>query len=234
MVRGPARSGKSAVLRDLALALRLGHPELDLSYVLVAGRPEEATELETDAPFPVLCTTFDEPDTRHTQVVDIATERARRLAEHQRDTVLIVDGINALVRASNAVGPATGRSFTEGVDLAALARARRLLGTARAIPGGGSVTVITSLQTGTPADDAIGRELSGHENWLLPLTLDGRFPSVDLAQVHTVDRFLAGDERERRARWRSRVGTDLEAAQHLDLDNVPPPGEQAASFPGRS
>jgi len=209
LVRGQSRAGKSAVLRELARALHTSGAGLDVSYLLIAGRPEEAHELETEAPHAVLATTFDEPETRHVQVVDMATERARRLAEHQRDVVLVVDTLNAVARAGNATTPATGHTLPGGLDVAALARVRRLLATARAIPSGGSVTVLAGLQTGSVGDEALAAELAGYENWLLPLLPGGaELPRVDLEALRTEGRFLDAAAAAEVATWRRRVAED--------------------------
>lgn len=185
LLAGPARSGKTTLLETIARGVVRNHPDVLVILALVAARPEDVTALEASLTAEVVSTTFDEPDTRHVQVAELAMERARRLVEHGRHVVLLVDTVNALVRASQATVPLSGRSLSGGLDLAALQKARRLFGSARAIAGGGSLTVVAAVEAepDRPVDGAVLDELRGLENAAIWLdgeaARDGRHPAID-------------------------------------------------------
>lgn len=203
LVEGPARSGKSSVLKSIARGLTAFHPDVHVMVVLVAERPEDVTEIEQSVSAEVLATTFDEPDARHVQVAEMAVERARRLAEHKRDVVVLLDSVNKLVQAVHATTAPSGR-FTAGFDAVAVQRVRRLLGAGRALREGGSLTLMASLQTG--ADDALAAAFHGTENASIVLDGDaanaGIFPAIDPVRSRTHRAELLVDREAHAARLR--------------------------------
>ncbi len=201
LVEGPARSGKSTVLRTIARGLSAFHRDVHVMVVLVAERPEDVTEIEQSLSAEVLATTFDEPDARHVQVAEMAVERARRLVEHKRDVVVLLDSLNKLVQATHATVPASGRT-TAGYDAVAVQRARRLLGAGRALREGGSLTMVATLQTErTPGLEAA---FHGTENVSIVLdgdaALAGLYPAIDPLRTRTHRAELLIDAEARRAR----------------------------------
>ena len=205
LVEGPARSGKSSVLRSIAKGLSAFHEDIHVMVVLVAERPEDVTEIEQSLGAEVLATTFDEPDARHVQVAEMAVERARRLAEHKKDVVVLLDSLNKLVQATHATAPPSGR-ITAGYDAVAVQRVRRLLGAGRALREGGSLTMVATLQTeraGDPAD-SLGRAFHGTENVSIVLdgdaALAGLHPALDPLRTRTHRAELLIDADARRAR----------------------------------
>ena len=199
LVEGPARSGKSTVLRSIARGLSAFHPDVHVMVVLVAERPEDVTEIEQSLSAEVLATTFDEPDARHVQVAEMAVERARRLVEHKRDVVVLLDSLNKLLQATHATVPTSTR-LTAGYDAVAVQRVRRLLGAGRALREGGSLTMVATLQT----DEALGRAFHGTENASIVLdgdaALAGLFPAFDPVRTRTHRAELLIDADARRAR----------------------------------
>jgi transcription termination factor Rho len=189
LVVGPPRSGRSTVLATLARAVVATRPDAALFTVLIAERPEEAAELAQALPGDVVTTTFDEPETRHVQVVDMVIERAKRLVENGRDAVVLVDSLTRLARAAHASAPASGRTLPGGLDASAVQRVRRLLGAARAVAEGGSLTVVGVLDAATcgQADAALLAELRGAANLELHLTEPGDVaPTIDVAGSGTL------------------------------------------------
>ncbi|MSP54893.1 MAG: transcription termination factor Rho [Myxococcales bacterium] len=199
LVEGPARSGKSTVLRSVARGLSAFHPDVHVMMVLVAERPEDVTEIEQSLSVEVLATTFDEPDARHVQVAEMAVERARRLVEHKRDVVVLLDSLNKLVQATHATVPASSRLIA-GYDAVAVQRVRRLLGAGRALLEGGSLTMVATLQT----DEALVRAFHGTENAGIVLdgdaALAGLFPAFDpvLSRTHRAELLIDADARRAR------------------------------------
>jgi transcription termination factor Rho len=182
LVVGPPRSGRTSVVRALAQALAAQHPEATLMVVLIAERPEEATELQRAVKAVHVASTFDEPDTRHVQVADMAIERAKRLVELRKDVIVLVDSLTRLARAAQTVTAPSGRVLPGGLDAAAAQRVRRFLGAARAAEEGGSLTVIGVLDAAesSEADASLAAELRGAANLELHLERNegGAFPSV--------------------------------------------------------
>lgn len=188
LLAGPARTGKTTLLEQIGAGVARSHPDVVVILALIAARPEEVTGIENELDAEIVATTFDEPDARHVQVADLAMERARRLVEHQRHALLLFDSVNALVRAGQATVTLTNRSFSGGLDLAALQKARRLFGSARAIQGGGSLTVVAAVEADPdrPLAGAVLDELRGLENaaiWLDPeRAREGSWPAIDPAR----------------------------------------------------
>jgi len=206
LVEGPARSGKTTVLRSIAQGLSAFHPDVHVMIVLVAERPEDVTEIEQSLSAEVLATTFDEPDSRHVQVAEMAVERARRLAEHKKDVVVLLDSLNKLVQATHATVTACGRS-TAGYDAVAVQRVRRLLGAGRALREGGSLTMVATLQTdGGPPQSSLEGAFHGTENASIVLdgdaALAGIFPALDPIRTRTHRAELLVDVELRRQQLR--------------------------------
>jgi transcription termination factor Rho len=191
LVLGPPRAGRTALLRALATGLA-GNKGLTVMIALLAERPEEVTEFEREVPGTLLATTFDEADARHVQVADMVIERAKRLVEHKKDVVVLVDSLTRLARAAHATAAPGGRELAGGVDAGAVQRVRRLFGAARAVEEGGSLTVVAVLDadTGVPADATLVAELRGAAN--CELRLDAALaerrvhPALDLARSGTL------------------------------------------------
>ena len=217
LVEGPARSGKTTVLRSIAQGLSAFHPDVHVMIVLVAERPEDVTEIEQSLSVEVLATTFDEPDARHVQVAEMAVERARRLAEHKKDVVVLLDSLNKLVQATHATVTSCGRT-TAGYDAVAVQRVRRLLGAGRALREGGSLTMVATLQTdGSPQQGSLEGAFHGTENASIVLdgdaALAGLFPALDPIRTRTHRAELLVDVDLRRERLRD--VRDVEALRRL-------------------
>ena len=217
LVEGPARSGKTTVLRSVAQGLSAFHPDVHVMIVLVAERPEDVTEIEQSLSAEVLATTFDEPDSRHVQVAEMAVERARRLAEHKKDVVVLLDSLNKLVQATHATVTSCGRT-TAGYDAVAVQRVRRLLGAGRALREGGSLTMVATLQTdGGPPQSSLEGAFHGTENASIVLdgdaALSGLFPALDPIRTRTHRAELLVDVDQRRQQLRD--VRDVEALRKL-------------------
>jgi transcription termination factor Rho len=213
LIVGPPRSGRSTVLATLARAIAATRPDAQLFTVLIAERPEEATELQQLLPGHVVATTFDEPELRHVQVADMVVERAKRLVENGRDAVVLVDSLTRLARAAHASAPTSGRTLPGGLDASAVQRVRRLLGAARAVAEGGSLTVIGVLDAAAcgPSDAALLAELRGAANLELHLSGGGdALPAIDASQSATLreELMLSAEELQtlRRLRAEAREG----------------------------
>src|SRR3990167_631728 len=186
LIVSPPKAGKTMMLQNIAHSIAHNHPECILMVLLIDERPEEVTEMERSVKGEVIASTFDEPANRHVQVAEMAIEKAKRLVEHKRDVVVLLDSITRLARAYNTVVPASGKVLTGGVDSNALQRPKRFFGAARNIEEGGSLTIIaTSLvETGSKMDDVIYEEFKGTGNSEIHLdrkTSDKRvFPSIDI------------------------------------------------------
>ncbi|HEY4120673.1 MAG TPA: transcription termination factor Rho [Byssovorax sp.] len=191
LVVSPPRAGKSVLLREIAGAIAANHPEAHVSVVLVDERPEAVTEMRRGFPGEVLASMFDEAPARHVQLAELALERAKRLVELGNDAVVLLDSITRLTRAYNALSPHGGRGTAGVVDPGALQKGKRYLGAARAVEGGGSLTLITTalVDTGSRMDDVIFDDVKGAGN--SEIHLDRRlmerrvFPSFDLNKTAT-------------------------------------------------
>lgn len=162
----PPKSGKTVMLQRIAHAIASNHPDVALFVLLIDERPEEVTEMQRSVKGEVIASTFDEPATRHVQVAEMVLEKAKRLVEHKRDVVILLDSITRLARAYNTVIPASGKVLTGGVDANALQRPKRFFGAARNIEEGGSLTIIATalVETGSRMDDVIYEEFKGTGN----------------------------------------------------------------------
>ncbi|WP_293763360.1 transcription termination factor Rho [uncultured Aquitalea sp.] len=162
----PPKSGKTVMLQNIAHAITANHPEAVLIVLLIDERPEEVTEMQRSVKGEVVSSTFDEPATRHVQVAEMVIEKAKRLVEHKKDVVILLDSITRLARAYNTVVPASGKVLTGGVDANALQRPKRFFGAARNVEEGGSLTIIATalIDTGSRMDDVIYEEFKGTGN----------------------------------------------------------------------
>ena len=185
------RTGKTMILQNIANSIVRNHPEVILIVLLIDERPEEVTDMQRSVSSEVVASTFDEPATRHVAVAEMVIEKAKRLVEHKRDVVILLDSITRLARASNAVAPSSGKVLSGGVDANALQRPKRFFGAARNIEDGGSLTIIATalVETGSRMDDVIFEEFKGTGNSEIVLDrkmADRRiFPAVDINKSGT-------------------------------------------------
>ncbi|MFC3625648.1 transcription termination factor Rho [Vogesella amnigena] len=187
----PPKSGKTVMLKHIAHAITSNHPEVEMIVLLIDERPEEVTEMQRSVKGEVVSSTFDEPATRHVQVAEMVIEKAKRLVEHKKDVVILLDSITRLARAYNTVIPASGKVLTGGVDANALQRPKRFFGAARNIEEGGSLTIIATalVDTGSRMDDVIYEEFKGTGN--MEIHLDRRmaekriFPAININRSGT-------------------------------------------------
>ena len=182
------KSGKTVMLQHLAHAITSNHPEVVMIVLLIDERPEEVTEMTRSVKGEVVSSTFDEPATRHVQVAEMVLEKAKRLVEHKKDVVILLDSITRLARAYNTVVPASGKVLTGGVDANALQRPKRFFGAARNIEEGGSLTIIATalVDTGSRMDDVIYEEFKGTGN--MEIHLDRRMAEKRLYPAINVNR----------------------------------------------
>ena len=166
LIVAPPRTGKTMMLQGIAHSISANHPEAYLIVLLIDERPEEVTDMQRSVKGEVISSTFDEPATRHVQVAEMVIEKAKRLVEHKRDVVILLDSITRLARAYNTVVPSSGKVLTGGVDANALQRPKRFFGAARNIEEGGSLTIISSalIDTGSRMDEVIFEEFKGTGN----------------------------------------------------------------------
>jgi len=185
------RTGKTMILQNIAKAITTNHPECYLIVLLIDERPEEVTDMQRSVDGEVVSSTFDEPASRHVQVAEMVIEKAKRLVEHKRDVVILLDSITRLGRAYNTVVPSSGKVLTGGVDANALQRPKRFFGAARNIEEGGSLTIIATalIDTGSRMDEVIFEEFKGTGNSEIVLdrkVADKRiFPAIDIARSGT-------------------------------------------------
>jgi len=186
LIVAPPRTGKTMLLQSIAKAIATNHPEIILIVLLIDERPEEVTDMQRQVKGEVVSSTFDEPLQRHVQVAEMVIEKAKRLVEHKRDVVILLDSITRLARAYNAVIPPSGKVLSGGLDSNALQRPKRFFGAARNIENGGSLTIIATalIDTGSRMDDVIFEEFKGTGNMELHLDrklVDRRiFPAIDI------------------------------------------------------
>jgi transcription termination factor Rho len=191
LIVAPPRTGKTVLLQNIANSITANHPEVFLIVLLIDERPEEVTDMERHVKGEVVSSTFDEPATRHVQVAEMVIEKAKRLVEHRKDVVILLDSITRLARAYNTVVPPSGKVLSGGVDSNALQRPKRFFGAARNIEGGGSLTIIATalIETGSRMDDVIFEEFKGTGN--SEIVLDRKlsdkrvFPSMDIGKSGT-------------------------------------------------
>src|ERR671929_383904 len=191
LIVSPPRTGKTVMLQNIAHALAANHSEVYLIVLLIDERPEEVTDMARSVKGEVISSTFDEPAVRHVQVAEMVIEKAKRLVEHKRDVVILLDSITRLARAYNTVVPSSGKVLTGGVDANALQRPKRFFGAARNIEEGGSMTIIATalIETGSRMDDVIFEEFKGTGNMEIILDrklVDKRvFPAIDIQRSGT-------------------------------------------------
>jgi transcription termination factor Rho len=191
LIVSPPRTGKTMLLQNVAHSITLNHPEVYLIVLLIDERPEEVTDMDRSVKGEVISSTFDEPAVRHVQVAEMVIEKAKRLVEHQRDVVILLDSITRLARAYNSVVPSSGKVLTGGVDANALQRPKRFFGAARNIEEGGSLTIIATalIDTGSRMDEVIFEEFKGTGNSEIILDrklADKRtFPALDITKSGT-------------------------------------------------
>lgn len=191
LVVAPPRTGKTVMMQQIANALTTNHPEIVLIVLLIDERPEEVTDMQRSVNGEVISSTFDEPATRHVQVAEMVIEKAKRLVEHQRDVVILLDSITRLARAYNTVVPPSGKILSGGVDSNALHRPKRFFGAARNIEQGGSLTIISTalIDTGSRMDEVIFEEFKGTGNSEIHLDrklMEKRiFPCMDINKSGT-------------------------------------------------
>ena len=191
LIVAPPRTGKTVLLQNMAKAITDNHPEVFLLVLLVDERPEEVTDMQRSVKGEVISSTFDEPATRHVQVAEMVIEKAKRLVEHKRDVVILLDSITRLGRAYNTVVPSSGKVLTGGVDANALQRPKRFFGAARNIEEGGSLSIIATalIDTGSRMDEVIFEEFKGTGNSEIVLdrkVADKRiFPALDVGKSGT-------------------------------------------------
>ena len=191
LIVAPPRTGKTVMLQNIATALAANHPDVFLIVLLIDERPEEVTDMSRTVKGEVVASTFDEPATRHVQVTEMVLEKAKRLVEHKRDVVILLDSITRLARAYNTVVPSSGKVLTGGVDANALQRPKRFFGAARNIEEGGSLTIIATalIDTGSRMDEVIFEEFKGTGNSeiILDRKLSDKrtFPAIDITKSGT-------------------------------------------------
>ena len=191
LIVSPPKAGKTVLMQHMAHAIIANHPEVVLIVLLIDERPEEVTEMTRTVRGEVVASTFDEPATRHVQVAEMVIEKAKRLVEHKKDVVILLDSITRLARAYNTVVPASGKVLTGGVDANALQRPKRFFGAARNVEEGGSLTILATalIDTGSRMDDVIFEEFKGTGN--MELHLDRRmyekriFPAINVNRSGT-------------------------------------------------
>jgi transcription termination factor Rho len=202
LIVSPPKAGKTILLQKLANSITENHPECALIVLLIDERPEEVTDMEENVKAEVISSTFDEPADRHVQVADMVIEKAKRLVEHGRDVVILLDSITRLARAHNTVVPHSGKILSGGVDANALQKPKRFFGAARNIEGGGSLTIIATalIETGSRMDEVIFEEFKGTGN--MEVVLDRRiadrrvYPAIDVQRSSTRKEELLLDKDE--------------------------------------
>ena len=207
LIVAPPRTGKTVMLQNIAHAIAHNHPEVYLIVLLIDERPEEVTDMARSVKGEVISSTFDEPATRHVQVTEMVLEKTKRLVEHKRDVVILLDSITRLARAYNTVVPSSGKVLTGGVDANALQRPKRFFGAARNIEFGGSLTIIATalIDTGSRMDEVIFEEFKGTGNSeiILDRKLSDKrtFPSIDITKSGTRKEELLVDKAQLAKMW---------------------------------
>ena len=207
LIVSPPKAGKTMLLQNVAQSITSNHPECYLIVLLIDERPEEVTEMSRSVQGEVISSTFDEPASRHVQVAEMVIEKARRLVEHKRDVVILLDSITRLARAYNTVVPSSGKVLTGGVDANALHRPKRFFGAARNIEEGGSLTILATalIDTGSRMDDVIYEEFKGTGNQ--EIHLDRKiaerriYPSININRSGTRREELLTDAAELQKMW---------------------------------
>lgn len=207
LIVAPPRTGKTVMLQNIAHSIAANHPECYLIVLLIDERPEEVTDMDRSVKGEVVSSTFDEPAARHVQVAEMVIEKAKRLVEHKRDVVILLDSITRLARAYNTVVPSSGKVLTGGVDANALQRPKRFFGAARNIEEGGSLTIISTalVDTGSRMDEVIFEEFKGTGNSEIildrKLTDKRTWPSMDITRSGTRKEELLVDKNTLSKMW---------------------------------
>ncbi len=207
LIVSPPRAGKTIILQGIANSITANHPEVFLIVLLIDERPEEVTDMQRSVKGEVISSTFDEPAQRHVQVADMVIEKAKRLVEHKKDVVILLDSITRLARAYNTVVPPSGKVLSGGVDSNALHRPKRFFGAARNMEEGGSLTIVSTalIDTGSRMDEVIFEEFKGTGN--LELYLDRKlsdrriFPAIDINRSGTRKEELLFDSKDLNRIW---------------------------------
>jgi transcription termination factor Rho len=224
LIVSPPRTGKTMLLQNIANSISTNHPEIYLIVLLIDERPEEVTDMERSVKGEVISSTFDEPASRHVQVAEIVMEKAKRLVEHKKDVVILLDSITRLARAYNTVVPSSGKVLSGGVDANALEKPKRFFGAARKIEEGGSLTIMATalIDTGSRMDDVIFEEFKGTGNMEIILDrklVDKRiFPAIDINRSGTRKEELLVDSSDLNKIWILRkVLSPLSIDEAMDL-----------------
>jgi transcription termination factor Rho len=207
LIVSPPKAGKTTILKQITNAISLKYPEVHLIVALIGERPEEVTDMDRSVDAEVVSSTFDEPAARHVQVAEMVIEKAKRLVEHKKDVVILLDSITRLARAYNTVIPSSGKVLTGGVDANALQKPKRFFGAARNVEEGGSLTIIATalVETGSRMDDVIYEEFKGTGN--MEVHLDRRiaekriFPAININRSGTRREELLMPENELQKMW---------------------------------
>jgi transcription termination factor Rho len=224
VIVSPPRAGKTTILQTIANAISINHPEVYMIILLIDERPEEVTEMQRSVKGEVVSSTFDEPATRHVQVAEMVLEKAKRLVEHKKDVVILLDSITRLARAYNQVVPTSGKILSGGVDSNALHKPKRFFGAARNVEEGGSLTIIATglIETGSKMDEVIFEEFKGTGN--MDLYLDRRlaekrlFPALNVKKSGTRKEELLLSEKELQKLWVLRkVLNNMEDSELLEF-----------------
>lgn len=210
LINAAPRTGKTVLLQKIANAITTNHPDVILLVLLIDERPEEVTDMHRSVKGEVISSTFDEPAERHIQVAEMVIEKAKRLVEHGKDVVILLDSITRLARAYNTITPSSGRVLSGGLDSTALQRPKRFFGTARNVEEGGSLTIIATslIETGSRMDDVIFEEFKGTGN--MEVYLDRKladrriFPAIDITRSGTRKEELLVPEEDLKKIWRLR------------------------------
>ncbi len=228
LIVSPPKAGKTTVLKQIAHSIEANNPDVHLMVLLVDERPEEVTDMRRSVKGEVIASTFDRPSDEHTQVAELAIERAKRLVEMGKDVVIVLDGITRLARAYNLAQPATGRIMSGGIDTGALYPPKKFFGSARNIEEGGSLTILATalVETGSRMDEVIFEEFKGTGN--MELRLDRKlaerriYPALDVNASSTRHEELLFDRQQLQQVWKLRrvlnaLGADGSDAAGLQL-----------------
>jgi transcription termination factor Rho len=228
LIVSPPKAGKTSVMKTIASAIELNHPEVKLIVLLIDERPEEVTDMRRLVKGEVIASTFDRPSEEHTQVAELTIEKAKRMVEMGEDVVIILDGITRLSRAYNLAAPATGRIMSGGIDAGALYPPKKFFGAARNVEEGGSLTILATalVETNSRMDDAIFEEFKGTGN--MELRLDRKvaerriYPAIDVDASSTRHEELLFDRKQLQMVWKLRrvlsgLAADGNAAPGLEL-----------------
>ncbi len=228
LIVSPPKAGKTTVMKTIATAIERNNPEVKLIVLLVDERPEEVTDMQRTIKGEVIASTFDKPSDQHTQIAEMAIERAKRMVEYGEDVVVMLDGITRLSRAYNLAAPASGRILSGGIDAGALYPPKRFFGAARNVEEGGSLTILATalVETNSRMDEAVFEEFKGTGN--MELRLDRKlaerriYPAIDVDASSTRHEELLYDRKQLQMVWKLRrvlsgLAADGNAAPGLEL-----------------